>query len=52
MVYNPNLRIWHAEDSSTNSTVKNKREKNLFVFKNEIKSLRVLKDILNDTSME
>lgn len=52
MVYNPNLRIWHAEDSSTNSTVKNKREKNLFVFKNEIKSLRVLKDILNDSSME
>lgn len=45
MVYNPALKIWHAEDSSTNSTVHNTREKNLFVFRNEIKSLRVLEDL-------
>lgn len=49
-VYNPNIVIFHNEDSSTNAVNKNKRKKILFVYKNAIKSSKVLKDILKEIS--
>lgn len=45
-VYNPRLKIKHIEDSSTNFIVKNSRKKSIFVLKNEVKSLLVLKRIV------
>ena len=41
-VYNPKIVIFHNEDSATNSIKKTKRSKNLFVYKNAIKSSKVL----------
>lgn len=41
-VYNPKIVIFHNEDSATNSVKKTKRSKNLFVYKNAIKSSKVL----------
>lgn len=41
-VYNPELEIFHNEDSSTNATTKNKRNKNIFVLKNLIYAQKVL----------
>lgn len=46
-VYNPELKIIHLEDVSTNSITKSNREKNIFVLENEIQSLRTLIKILN-----
>lgn len=47
-VYNPNIIIFHNEDSSTNAVNKNKRKKILFVYKNAIKSSKVLKELLEE----
>lgn len=47
-VYNPEIVIFHNEDSSTNAVNKNKRKKTLFVYKNAIKSSKVLKEILKE----
>lgn len=44
MLYDPNIKILHREDSSTNELGKNTHGKRLFVFKNMVKSLRVLLD--------
>lgn len=41
-VYNPKIKIFHNEDSATNSIKKSDREKNLFVYKNAIKSSKIL----------
>lgn len=41
-VYNPNLKIKHLEDSSTNRIVKSSKQKNVFVLEHEIQSLKVL----------
>ena len=46
-VYLPDIVIKHLEDSSTKSIVRNTREKNIFIYKNELKSLKILRDILN-----
>lgn len=45
-VYNPKINIIHLEDATSNSISKTSREKNIFVLKNEIKSLKVLKEII------
>lgn len=45
-VYNPDIRIKHFEDSSTNCIVKNNREKNIFVLTHEIQSLKILMNFL------
>ena len=50
-VYNPNIVIFHNEDSSTNAINKNKRKKNIFVYKNALKSAKILKEILKDESV-
>lgn len=41
-VYNPNIVIFHSDDSSTNLITKTKRKKKLFVDKNQIKSTKIL----------
>ena len=41
-VYNPELVIFHADDSSTNTLTKTKRNKKLFKDKNQIKSTKIL----------
>ena len=46
-VYLPSLEILHLEDSATNSIVKNNREKNIFVLKNQIRSLVILFMVLS-----
>lgn len=41
-VYNPQLVIFHNEDSSTNSVKKSKRQKNIFLYKNAYDSSKIL----------
>ena len=41
-VYDPDIDILHMEDVSTNSAYKKRREKEIFVCKNQAESLRVL----------
>lgn len=41
-VYNPEIEIFHNEDSATNSITKNNRKKKIFVCKNQIKSMKLL----------
>lgn len=45
-VYNPSLAILHLEDVSTKKSTASRREKDMFIFSNEIKSLRVLRDVI------
>lgn len=42
-VYNPKIEIRHLEDSATNAIESNHKKKNRFILRNEIKSLRVLR---------
>lgn len=42
MIYDPEIKIFHKEDSSTNVFVRTKKEKREFVFKNLIRSNRIL----------
>ena len=48
IVYNPKIKVFHKEDSSTNTVTKTKHNKNIFVLKNEILSLFVLKKIIKE----
>lgn len=48
MVYNPRLKIYHTEDSATNSIRKSSRKKNHFLYTNYIKSSKVLLSILRE----
>lgn len=41
-MYNPNLEIFHTEDVSTKAINKNDRKRDLFKYKNQIKSKRIL----------
>lgn len=45
-IYDPQLCIFHSEDGSLKKIATNKREKNIFVFKNEIRSLKILYKLL------
>lgn len=47
-VYNPEVKVLHKEDSSTNSLFKANKEKREFVFKNMIQSLKVYRKVLQD----
>lgn len=46
-VYNPEIVIFHNEDSSTNAITKSNRKKIMFVSKNMIKSIKILLKELN-----
>ena len=46
MLFDPNIRVLHKEDSSTNAENNSEHNKRLFVFKNMIKSLKVLGEYL------
>ena len=41
-VYNPKIEIFHAEDSATNAITVTDRKKRIFVYKNKIKSGKIL----------
>lgn len=41
-VYNPDIQIFHNEDAATNAITKSKRKKQLFIFRNLIKSTKIL----------
>lgn len=41
-IYNPELVVFHNEDSSTNAITKTKRKKAIFVDENQIKSIKIL----------
>lgn len=45
-IYLPNLLFYHAEDASTDAKISNTREKDIFVYKEYIKSLNVLLNIM------
>ena len=47
-VYNPELIVFHKEDSATNSLNKTNRLKRLFLYKNAIKSLKIIIDELKE----
>ena len=40
--YNPKIEIFHNEDSATNAITKSNRKKEIFVCKNQIKSIKVI----------
>lgn len=42
-LYDPNLHVYHKEDSSTNKQYRTSKEKREFIFRNMIKSLKVYK---------
>lgn len=47
-VYNPNIRITHLEDRATNMAG-SARKRSIFIFQNEIKSLKILKNMEEET---
>ena len=51
-VYNPNLKIFHAEKAATKSTMKTNRKKKIFECKESIKSLKILRIVLNECIKE
>lgn len=50
-VYNPLLKIYHSEDASTNSVVKTRRAKRLFVQRQHLKSIKVLEKVIKERTM-
>ncbi|GEQ20891.1 hypothetical protein CBU02nite_13970 [Clostridium butyricum] len=48
IMYNPNLRIYHKEDVSTNMIVKSNIEKMLFILKHSKYSSKVLLDLMKE----
>ena len=48
MVYNPEIEIWHKEDSATDSVMKSPRKKMIFLYSNILKSIKVYKEILKE----
>ncbi len=51
-IYNPNIKIYHAEDAATNAISKNNRNKELFVYRNLIKSYKILLEELKELEKE
>lgn len=47
-VYNPFLLIYHNENSSTNILLTRRRQKNMFIINNELKSTKILLDDLKN----
>ena len=50
-LYSPRIQIFHKEDSSTNALVKSGRKKKIFIYKNEILSLKQLLSIIRDNNI-
>ena len=48
LLYDPEIRIYHKEDSSTNALLTSNRKKLIFIYKHEIHSLNELYEILKD----
>lgn len=48
-VYTPDIKVYHKEDSSTNSLFNAPKQKREFVFSNMIQSLKIYKKLLNKT---
>lgn len=48
MVYNPKLEIFHAEMAATKASSKNIKKMKLFRLRESIKSLKILKDVLEN----
>ncbi|MXQ72980.1 glycosyltransferase [Clostridiaceae bacterium DONG20-135] len=48
MIYNPNLKILHYEDASTNQAFKKSRKKNQFFYKHSINSLKEILKYLDE----
>lgn len=46
-IYNPELLIFHSEDRATNEKLKRNRDRNIFIYKNQIKSNKILLSSLN-----
>ncbi len=47
-VYEPQLKIFHKEDASTDLILTTESKKKLFILKHSIKSLKVLKELINN----
>lgn len=47
-VYNPEIEIWHKEDSATDSMLKSPRKKRVFIYSNILKSIYLYKMILEE----
>jgi GT2 family glycosyltransferase len=47
ILYTPDLKIYHKEDSSTNLVLPNQHKKNKFFYENSISSLLKLRNIMN-----
>ncbi len=50
IVYNPKLEIFHAEMAATKKSTKSKKQMNVFRYRESIKSLRVLRKVLEEGS--
>lgn len=48
MVYNPKLEIFHAEMAATKKSTKNKKKMNVFRCRESIKSLKILRKVLEE----
>ncbi len=51
-IYNPQLKIFHAEDAATNSIRKNWRSKSLFFYRQHLKSIKILEKVLNECCVD
>lgn len=47
-IYNPDFRVYHVEDVSTESISKSSKNKRMFELKNSLKSLKILKRMMNE----
>lgn len=48
LIYDPDIKVFHKEDSSTSSLFTASKDKRDFVFSNMVKSLKVYRKILNE----
>ena len=46
LIYDPDIKVFHKEDSSTSSLFTASKDKRDFVFSNMVKSLKVYREIL------
>ena len=51
-VYNPDLKIWHKEDGATDSVFTSSTAKQIFVYENILKSIKVYESILEEYNLE
>lgn len=51
LIYSPDVKIFHKEDSSTNALLNSNRKKRIFICKNEISSAKEFVKIINNKSI-